>query len=116
MTDGIQVMKTEQKADWLAIFIHFLVGFLVGGATTFFGLLKGGVIYRSSSEKVIGFMICGSVAVGAGYALLQNSAWIGENYNVIPPIPARHDFISKLVLGVVSIGSVIGFVLCGYLL
>ncbi|NJK92779.1 MAG: hypothetical protein HC904_13735 [Blastochloris sp.] len=100
-------MKINIKADWLAIAIHFIVGAIVGGAFSFLSLAKTGYAYRVSGENLIVIILCTSAMIGAGYALLQNEAWIGENYRIIPPIPPRHSLLSRIFLGGVAVVSVL---------
>lgn len=107
-------MKLYDKADWLAIIMHFIVGSIVGGATFSLAILKLGGVYRYSGEAVIGMTLCLSIASGAGYALLQNEAWVGENYRVIPPIPAQHSLSSLTVLTSLLVLSFLGLALFLY--
>lgn len=78
----------ENKADWVAWTLQFIVGAFVGmvvGILPFSKNRRGGPLLTIDSHILLIFLL-GTSLIGAGLASLKGDRlWIGQNYRCIPP-------------------------------
>lgn len=92
----------ENKPDWVAIILQFLLGALIGGGAVFYAVLRYGFGRGIESPFVMVCALAGALMLGSVGALFGDDAW-DVSYRVIPNMSIHHSRGSRLFFTIIMI-------------
>jgi hypothetical protein len=100
----------NRTADWLAWWLQFTFGFIVGGFVGF-RLMSEGMIPPEGHMRDTCAFLGGTALIGAALASRYGDRfWLRDSYRVIPPDEPEHNRASRMIsvlTGVAGCGTVL---------
>ena len=96
------MQDTPEKADWISFVLHFVFGLFVGCVVGLITISRRRNGIWLHEELILPYLAGTSLFCAGLGAKYGDRLWIGNNYRIIPPDSAKHNW-SSIFFSIVSI-------------